>query len=240
MIRRALGPHARAAFTDRSGGLSDAPYDSLNLGVFTDDDPAAVARNYAALQSELGLATPSEEWVRLHQVHGTRVIVADDPTVPPILDADAAVTAVLGRPLVVVAADCAPIALASGASVAVVHAGWRGIRDGAIEATIDALRRRHPGEVVYAVLGPCVHVEYYEFGADDLEAVAVRLGPAVRGHTVAGTPALDLPAAVRAAMSARPGVEFDDVDVCTFASPDHFSYRRDGETGRHAVVAWLS
>ena len=86
------------------------------------------------------------------------------------------------------------------------------------------------------MLGPCVHPEHYEFGADLLDRLVDRLGPEVAGRTVDGAPALDIPAAVRVSL-ARAGVaEVTDVDVCTAASPDHFSHRRDGVTGRQAVV----
>ncbi len=86
------------------------------------------------------------------------------------------------------------------------------------------------------MLGPCVHPGRYEFGADLLERLVTKLGPEVAARTDVGTPALDIPAAVRLSL-ARAGVDqLDDVGVCTAASPDHFSHRRDGVTGRQAVV----
>jgi copper oxidase (laccase) domain-containing protein len=92
---------------------------------------------------------------------------------------------------------------------------------------------------VRAALGPCVHADDYEFGRADLDRMVDALGPSVEARTRHGAPALDLPEAVRCAL-ARAGVdELTDVGICTFASPDHFSYRRDGVTGRQALVAVL-
>jgi YfiH family protein len=173
-------------------------------------------------------------WVWLRQVHGRRVVTVDAaPSEPPA--ADAAVTTELGLPLVVLTADCAPVALASPGGVAVLHAGWPGLEQGVVPAAVDALRAVAPGAVT-AWLGPCVHPDRYEFGPDLLARLVARLGPEVASTTGAGTPALDVPTAVRVALE-RAGVEqIIDVDVCTAASPDHFSHRRDGVTGRQAVV----
>ncbi len=155
------------------------------------------------------------------------------PGAPP--EADAAVTGRAGLALVVLTADCAPVALVAPDAVGVVHAGWPGLEQGVLAAAVEALRARSSGPV-RAVLGPCVHRGRYEFGADLLERLVAKLGPEVAGRTDAGTPALDIPAAVRISL-ARAGVDdFDDVGVCTATSPDHFSHRRDGVTGRQAVV----
>ena len=86
------------------------------------------------------------------------------------------------------------------------------------------------------VVGPCIGAAHYEFGAEDLDRLARRLGPTVRARTDDGAPAFDLRAAIRRACE-QSGVEQVEVlDVCTFSSPDHFSHRRDGTTGRHGVV----
>jgi YfiH family protein len=227
-------PGARVVFTTRHGGGSAPPYATNNLADHVDDAPAAVAENRRRLGVALGIPTDPSAWVWLRQVHGRRVVVTDSAfAVPPA--ADAAVTARPGLPLVVLTADCAPIALVAPGAVGVVHAGWQGLEHDVIGAAVDALRSVSPGPV-HAVLGPCVHPDRYEFGADLLERLVTRLGPSVAGRTGAGTPALDVPAAVRIAL-VRAGIDdLDDVDVCTAASPDHFSHRRDGVTGRQAVV----
>ncbi|MGH9033725.1 MAG: polyphenol oxidase family protein, partial [Acidimicrobiia bacterium] len=150
-------------------------------------------------------------------------------------DADAAVTTETGRPLVVLTADCAPVALVSEHAVGAVHAGWRGLVGGVIEAAVD-VQRSVDDTPVRAVLGPCIHPERYAFGTAQLDAVVSRLGPAVQGRTIGGEPALDLRAGVRAALTAVGVTDLTDVDVCTAASPHHFSYRRDGVTGRQAMI----
>src|SRR5205085_6573345 len=141
------------------------------------------------------------------------------------------VTATRGLPLAVLTADCAPVALACDDAIGVVHAGHRGLEHGVIEAAVAALRDIGRGPV-RAYLGPCIRPARYEFGAADLARLVARLGPEVEGHTADGRPALDIPAAVRAALR-NAGVDvFTDGGVCTASSAEHFSYRRDGVTGR--------
>ena len=227
-------------FTDRLGGGSAAPYDSLNLGDHVGDAPDVVAGNRAALAARLtdvpdtDIPDDPRRWVWLRQVHGDRVVTVE--AVPlKVPEADAAVTSTVGLPLVVLTADCAPVALTSPGGVAVVHAGWPGLELGVLGAAVDALRAVAPGPVA-AWLGPCVHPGRYEFGPDLLDRLVDRLGPEVAAKTDAGMPALDIPTAVRISL-ARAGVDdLTDVDVCTSMSTDHFSHRRDGVTGRQAVV----
>lgn len=226
-------------FTDRHGGRSAGPYGSLNLGDHVGDDPAVVAANRRALARALpGVPDDPAAWVWLRQVHGARVVTTDVAPVEP-LEADGAVTATVGLPLVVMTADCAPIALVAaddrGGAVGVVHAGWQGLLRGVVGAGVDALRACHDAPV-RAVVGPCIHAERYEFGEDALASLVARFGPSVRATTRHGTPAFDVPAAVRIALQEAGVRDVTDVDVCTAASADHFSHRRDGVTGRQAVV----
>jgi YfiH family protein len=227
---------ARVVWTDRHGGVSAGSYGTANLSAAGADSPAAVAENRQRLADRLDLGEPGGWWW-LRQVHGASVVVADRPPpgVPPT--ADAAVTARTGLPLVVLTADCAPVALACDDAVGVVHAGWSGLLAGVVEAAVDSLRRVGRGEV-RAALGPCIRPARYEFGRADLRRVIDRYGPEVEARTDEDRPALDVPTAVRAAL-ARVGVGLDDVAVCTAACPDYFSHRRDGETGRQALVAVL-
>ncbi len=185
----------------------------------------------------LGLDAP-DRWWWLHQVHGATVLDADREPPPVMPDGDAAVTTTPGRALTVLTADCAPLALVTDDALAVVHAGWVGLLAGVIEAGVARVRAAGPGPV-RAALGPCIHAGHYAFGAADLARVVAAYGPAVEGRTADGQPALDLPAGVRAALERAGVTELHDVDVCTAGSPDHFSYRRDGETGRQALVAVL-
>lgn len=233
MIEVALGP-GRAIWTTRHGGVSLPPYDTANLSSRGPDRPEAVRENRLRLASTCGLPTP-DEWWWLRQEHGRTTVTADGRPSAEAPAADAAVTANIGVPLVVLTADCAPIALATDDAIAVVHAGWVGLLAGVIDEAVAQLRAIGSGDV-RAVLGPCIHPERYEFGRDDLDRVIAQIGPEVEGRTEDGKPALDLPAAVRASLSSVGVQAFEDVDVCTAASPDHFSHRRDGETGRQALV----
>ena len=227
---------ARVVFTDRHGGVSESPYDTANLGLLTDDDPAAVRENRRRVGAAVdGAAADPGRWFRIRQVHGRGVVVAERESGPPVPAADASVAASAGTPLVVLTADCAPVALVAGARIGAVHVGWRGLAAGVLEAAVEALGA--PGGVpVRAVLGPCIHPERYAFGEAELDRVSRRLGPSVRARTDDGEPALDLRAGVRAALAGVGVEDLADVDVCTASSPDYFSHRRDGRTGRQAML----
>jgi len=180
-------------------------------------------------------------WVWLRQVHGREVVTAERAPVA-VPEADGAVTATVGLPLVVMTADCAPIALVAldehdgtARAVGVVHAGWQGLLVGVVDAGVAALRALHDGPV-HAVLGPCIHAGRYEFGEDALERMVERFGPTVGSRTEWGTPALDVPTAVGIALREAGVSDWVELDVCTAESRDHFSHRRDGVTGRQAVV----
>lgn len=174
----------------------------------------------------------------LTQVHGSTVVAVDRPGAAAGAHADAAVTAVPGAALSVITADCAPILLATPHAVAAVHAGWRGLVAGVVPAAVDLLLS-HGDAPVTAWLGPCIRSRCYEFGADDLAAVAAVLGEEVRGVTAWSTPSLDVTAAVIAALQ-RSGVDhLIDTGVCTACSPRHFSHRARADRGRQAAFVWL-
>jgi YfiH family protein len=178
-------------------------------------------------------------WTWLRQTHGAGVVVVDRPGSMAGEAADAAVTAVPGAALAVHTADCVPIVLLGGRAVGVAHAGWRGLAAGVVGEAVTALRRLSPTDEVTAVIGPCIRVECYEFGPDDLGRVAAVLGGEVRGRTAGGRPALDLTAAARIALE-RAGVStIDDDGSCTACGTRWFSHRARGETARQAAVAWL-
>jgi hypothetical protein len=221
--------------------VSLAPFDEANLGMSVGDDPTAVAENRRVLAERLRI--PVQGWAWLRQVHGAAVVAGEqvareEQAGGDAPEADAAVTARPGVPLVVQTADCAPIALATDDAIAVVHAGWPGLVAGVIPNAVARLRDVGRGEV-RAALGPCVHACCYQFGRDDLDRVVGALDESVEARTSAGDLALDIPAAVRVALARAGVVHLDDVDVCTYTSPDHFSYRRDGRTGRQALLAVL-
>ena len=171
-------------------------------------------------------------------MHGARVVVVERPGDHAGEEADAAVTATPGCVLAVQVADCAPVALVSDDVVGVVHAGWRGVLAGVVPATVAAMRALGAVEI-RAVIGPCIHAECYEFGADDLERIAALLGDEVRATTPSGTPALDVVAAVRASLDRADVTDIDVVDVCTACSHEHWSFRATADAQRQAVVAWM-
>ncbi len=230
-----VGP-ARAWCTGRAHG---------NLADHVGDDPANVARNRAAVAPRTGSAE-LRGWVWPRQVHGAGVYVATgdpdpatgdpDPATVPV--ADAAVTAVRGLALAIVTADCAPLVVACDDAVGVVHAGYRGLAAGVVEAAIAHLRDIGTGEV-RAFLGPCIRAARYEFGPHDLARLVAQFGPGVEGHTRDGSPALDLPAVVRVVLERSGVVAFDDCGVCTADSDRYFSYRANEDTGRQATIVIL-
>lgn len=231
MILRTVGT-ARVVFTDRHGGVSGGPYRSANLAFHVGDASDAVAENRARAAERAGMGRP-DVWACLNQVHGTDVVSFDSPDTEP--DADASVTTAVGLPLVILTADCAPLAIVADGAVAAVHAGWAGLEAGVVERAVEAVRAVAPGPL-RAVLGPCIHPERYEFGAELLERLVTRFGTDVAAVTREGTPALDIPAAVRIALQSAGVDVLDDVGICTASSADYFSYRRDGATGRQAML----
>jgi polyphenol oxidase len=166
------------------------------------------------------------------------VVVVTRPGEHAGSDADAAVTATPGCALAVRTADCAPLVLRGTRSVGVVHAGWRGLIVGVVPAAVEALRRLDD-DVVDAHLGPCIRAGCYEFAGPERELLVTRFGAGVAGTTRWGTPAVDLPAALRVAL-AEVGVEaLQDASGCTACDHRWFSHRARGELERFATVAWL-
>jgi len=218
-----LGP-AQVRFTDRADG--DMGHGGARV--------TSVAAEVAARRR----AVVELPWTWLRQVHGDRVVTVSSPGAGAGSTADSAVTDQAGCALAVLTADCAPVALASAEGVVgVAHAGWRGLEAGVLEQTVAAMRTLGAGQIE-AVLGPCIRPECYEFGSDELERLAARLGDGVRGRTTTGSTALDLPAGVALALRAAGVARLADTGVCTACSPGQFSWRRDREQARQALVLW--
>lgn len=232
----------RALMTTRVGGVSVAPYDSLNPASHVGDDPAAVAGNRALLRRHL----PAEPlW--LNQVHGDRV--AEVGVDAEGGEADASLARAPGRVCAVMTADCLPVLFCdrAGSVVAAAHAGWRGLVGGVLERTVEAMAVP-PGEIL-AWLGAAIGPERFEVGeevraafvADDpLAAIAFR--PALPG-TLDEAPKkwlADIYTLARLRL-ARVGVTaVYGGGLCTVSDPARFfSYRRDGRTGRMASLVWL-
>lgn len=177
-------------------------------------------------------------WTFVHQVHGARVVVVDEPTGALVEDGDAVVSRSPDACLAVLGADCALVGLASPEGIiGAAHAGWRGLVAGVLEQAVTAMRDLGAGEVT-AVLGPCIHAECYEFGADELDEVAAVLGAEVRAATPAGRPALDLVRGVRRALDGV-GVRLAaEIGGCTACEGHWYSHRARAESSRHALAIW--
>ena len=229
-------PRVRAGFTTRLGGVSAPPYHALNLGDHVGDDPAAVDENRRRLTEALALpAVP--RW--LNQVHGCRVVSAGEVTAG--CEADASFTRVPGVVCAVLTADCLPLLLCDreGEGVAAVHAGWRGLADGVVEAAVRRLGL--PPERLLAWLGPAIGPERFEVG-DEVYRRFVQAHPEARAafRPAAGRWLADIYTLARLRLR-HCGVEaVFGGDRCTFTEHElFFSYRRDGVTGRMAAVIWL-
>lgn len=218
----------------RSGGVSQGPYATLNLAAHVGDDPAAVAANRA----RLGLpADPC--W--LQQVHGTQVAVLEAGAVPGALEADAAYSRSPEVICAVLTADCLPVLLCDsfGQEVAAVHAGWRGLQAGVIEAAL--ARFQAPATQLMAWLGPAIGPRVYEVGEDvrrafvDHEATANDAFSATRpGHWL-----MDIYQLARQRLHRQGVKQISGGEYCTYNDAQRFySYRRDGTTGRMATVIW--
>ncbi|MEX0847014.1 MAG: polyphenol oxidase family protein [Ilumatobacteraceae bacterium] len=179
-------------------------------------------------------------WSQPDEVHGIVIGVVERPGHLDGAVADALVTDCADSVVGIWVGDCAPVALVSaGGRIAGVHAGWRGIEAGVLAAAVSAVRR-DADEPVEAVLGPCIHACCYEFGHDDLARMVARFGRRVVGTTVSGAPALDVPAAVAAAL-AEVGVEVVDQGGCTSCHAERwFSHRARAERGRQVMAVWRS
>ena len=233
-------PGARVVFTTRRGGFSRGSYESLNLGRSTDDDPDAVRRNRAAVEDLLGVRL-----AHTRQVHGREVIKIDERTEASVRaqtagrvpEADGQATALRGIAPSVLVADCLPVAITGGGAVAVVHAGWRGLAAGVIQAGVQAVRELGAQRPFHAAIGPGAGPCCYEVGEEVHAAFSERLPAARRGDN------LDLKLIARSELEASGVSVVHDTGLCTMcADPSlFFSHRRDrGVTGRQAGVAWLS
>jgi len=247
-------PGVTAFTTLRHGaGVSRPPFDDFNLGVRCGDDPAAVARNRAALGERFGLPG-APHWLR--QVHGATVarlaggpvggdggVEPEEPVEPVEPEADAAVTAAPGTVLAILTADCLPVLLAAvdGSEVAAAHAGWRGLAAGVLEATVAAMHA--PAAQVLAWLGPAAGPMAYEVGQEVRDAFVSRDAQAAAAFvpTVPGHWRADLYVLARQRLAAAGVTLVHGGGLCTISDPARFfSHRRDQRSGRMATVVWRS
>ena len=240
LARQALGDGVFAGFSGRAGGVSGAPYDSLNLGLGVGDDPAAVTANRDALAAACGLAACDLAWMR--QVHGADVCYLGAESAQPPGPVDAIFTDVPGRALCVLVADCVPVLIADpGARViGAAHAGREGMVAGVVPALVAAMIAAGASPArMRALIGPAICGGCYEVPPDLSERVSAVV-PEAKCETYAGTTGLDIRAGVRAQLAAAGVGWFSLEGRCTKESADLFSYRRDGVTGRFAGMVWLS
>jgi YfiH family protein len=226
---------ARAAFTTRQGGVSEPPFDRLNLGVLTDDPTEAVVQNRRRLAAALGLE--AERIPIGLQVHGAELARHAGPQRPsPFAQPDSAIPEVDGHvvaapglaPLVFVA-DCLPVALSGPGGVAMLHCGWRGLAAGIVGKGAAAVGATD------AAIGPGIGPCCYEVGAEVLGAFSGL------GEGVADGRMLDLPEVARRQLAAAGVERTESAGLCTSCEPElFFSHRRDrGRTGRQGGLAWI-
>jgi polyphenol oxidase len=234
-----LGTRIGVAFSSRVGGVSGPPYDSLNLGLGVGDDPAAVAANRTALAAACGLRVTDLAWMR--QVHGRHVSYVGAGSSGAAEPADAIFTDVPGLGLCVLVADCVPLLLADPVArlVGAAHAGREGLVAGVVPALLAAMIAAGASPArMRAVTGPAICGGCYEVPAEMQARVAAAV-PAAACRTSAGTAGLDIAAGVRSQLAAA-GLSWTGADGrCTKESPELFSYRRAGRTGRLAAVTWM-
>ena len=221
----AEGSRVRVAFSDRNGGVSDAPFHTLNLGLFVGDEEGAVWENRIRVGKAAGF--DADDLALAKQVHGADV--AEATAGGMVGEADVLVTDKTGPVIGILTADCAPVVLEGTSRIGIAHAGWRGVVGGAVEASVNAV-----GSVERAWIGPSIHACCYEVGPEVVEAFEAKDLPVADGSRVD-------PARSAAVLLRRAGVEQVVVsDICTSCDERYFSYRRDGVTGRQGAFAWLT
>lgn len=232
----------QAISTTRSGGVSEPPWDTLNLGGHVGDDSKHVEENRARLAAFAGLDAARVGWV--NQVHGTEVIELTPDNVQDNARADASFTRNPGIACAILTADCLPVILTDsrGTVVGAAHAGWRSLSGGVIENLVSAMAVAP--ETLHAWLGPAIGPDSFEVGPEvhdafvnqDPEAAkALKTERARAGHFTADIYALATLRLNRLGVSSVTGG-----GLCTVQDADRFfSYRREGQTGRMATLIWL-
>jgi YfiH family protein len=238
--------------TTRRGGVSPAPYDDgmgsggLNLGTHVGDQPHLVAQNRSILTAQL----PGEPaW--LSQVHGTAVADLARVTPQQVPEADASMTTIAGKVCVIMTADCLPVLFCDreGKTVAAAHAGWRGLANGVLERTVEAMRAAGAGELM-AWMGPAIGQYQFEVGPEVMQAFLAGAvdESGVRHVTAAFSPIngkpgkhlCDIYGLARYLLHRAGVMEVHGGEFCTVSNSGRFySFRRDGVTGRQASLIWI-
>lgn len=229
-----LEGEATVCFSSRIGGVSEGPYESLNLGILTEDRRDDVLANRLRLAGALGI--DGDRVAMGRQVHGAGLEMdgpipgpfADPGDLPPP-ESDGQLGSQRDRPLLVLVADCLPVALLGDRGLAMLHCGWRGLAAGIIEAAAARIGARS------AAIGPGIGPCCFEVGPEVERAFAGLGAGLMAGRN------LDLPEVARRKLVAAGAMEVESAGVCTFCDERFFSHRRDGGiTGRQAGIAWLA
>ena len=224
----------RAGTTLRHGGLSKTPYDSFNLATHVGDEPGVVNKN----REMLNTSVPSPQW--LEQVHSTQAVSL--PSEEAVPKADAAYTSEKHVVCAVMTADCLPLLITDkqGRCVAAVHAGWRGLHDGIIEAAIKKLPVQPESLLVW--LGPAIGSDVYEVGKEVYDAFTLTDDAAKQAFTSVSEQhwLFDIYQMAKLRLNKMGVKQIYGGGRCTFSEEEQFfSYRRDGVTGRMASLIWI-
>lgn len=242
-------PWIKTAVTERSGGVSQSPYDTLNLALHVGDDFDAVTENRRRLLDSID----ADQIVWLNQVHGSDLVFADaqPPFASEAPEADGSFATKAGTACAVLTADCVPALICDrrGKQVAAIHAGWRGLTNGILARAVASFDA--PAESLLIYLGPAISASHYEVDDRFLETMRLQF-PLEQGNSLwsqivakcAAKPGhymFDLYALARYQMQQLGVVNVYGGSDCTFSRPDRFySYRRDGITGRFASLIWIA
>ena len=232
-------PSMVAMTTTRAGGVSEAPFDTLNVGNHVDDKPQAVTQNREIIRSSLRL--PGEP-IWLEQVHSARVAEVAADTAGSVPVADAAVTRERGCVLAIMTADCLPVVLCSPEYdvIAAVHGGWRGLAADILQHTIATMDC--PPASVHAWLGPAIGPDCFEVGDDVWDQFVAQdwqMASCFKANEKQKFMA-DIYAIARRSLSTLGVNKISGGNHCTYAESDtFFSYRRTPETGRMVTLAWM-
>ncbi|MEG9475565.1 peptidoglycan editing factor PgeF [Mannheimia bovis] len=230
--------HIHAFTTVRTGGVSKPPFDSFNLGDHVNDSPEDVAQNRALLVEKFHLP---QSPLFLTQTHSTRVL--ELPYSGKDIEADAVYTNQPNQVCLVLTADCLPVLFVSkdGKEIAAAHAGWRGLCDGVLEATVEKFQC--PSNEISAWLGPAIGAKAFQVGKEVIEqfcAFDPRAEEAfIQDNSTSGKFLGNLYQIATQRLKKLGITEVSGGEYCTYTQEDlFFSYRRDKQTGRMATLIW--
>lgn len=228
--------HIKTLITTRLGGVSQAPFDSNNLGSHVGDDPDHVAHNRESLVKNVG-----HNIVWLNQTHSTEVLTLVQGITPMHVAADASFTNDFKTPCCVMTADCLPLLVTNydGTKVAAIHGGWRGLANGIIENTLSKFEECPSQLMVW--LGPAIGPRQFEVGQDVVDAFIDRDIKNENYFIPHGDKYLaNIYQLARNILLAGGVTNVSGGDFCTVEQEiEFYSYRRDGQTGRMASLIWI-